>query len=181
MVAYVPEQSFSPNSYKNEQNDAGGVHTLPTSALLVDIIRPIENRLEHRGLLQPPTHFAVNPFWFLAETECDVYLWQHGHSLNERPSFEFWIDCEGLVAKRIGQLRNAASNQCVVNSVWSMPSANSEAIEAEINYLKAFIDLLNQIASHAAALGHVSSIIASELGRSQKDRTIIILPSSTTS
>ncbi|MBX7138717.1 MAG: DUF4071 domain-containing protein [Oligoflexia bacterium] len=133
--------------------------------------------MQRRGLTPPTEGGMVNPIWFLAETERNIFLWRNGRSLIEQDQFEFWIDVEALIERRLGQLTDPDFSNPFINPVWEVSSDSMAFVEAEREYLVAFKEALRLIQTHA----HILSRVASELRvEGSEQRRKIVLPAHTT-
>lgn len=169
-----PQAKRSP-AFNSVHNNYKSAHELPDGLILLDSIKTLENDLQKRSLLKEQPKQQMHPLWFLAETERNIFLWRSGFSLEDVEQFEFWIDVNKLIEKRLNQIENFDPENPFFNSLWGFSSGSSDHISEECEYLKTFRDLLNSIISHASALSAVTSLISREI-HDQTDRKIIILP-----
>ncbi len=161
--------------YNSVQTFYKSAHDIPNGMLLLDSIKTLETDLQKRKLLTDSNLEHIHPLWFLAETERNIFLWRSGFSLDDAGQFEFWVDINSLINKRIKQIENYDPENPFFNSLWGFSSGSSESLQIECEYLKTFKDLLNSIISHASALSAVTSLILNEINN-QEDRKIVTLP-----
>ncbi len=147
---------------------------IPSSALLSSVLKTIEVQFQKKGLLPVSAPHSFNPLWFTAETERNVFLWRQGKSLIDSDNYEFWIDVPKLIAKRIRQLQCSDSDNPFVNPLWGEANHTQALAELERDYLATFLELMDQVGSHAHALSRVGS----ELQREVCGGTLrVVLPS----
>ena len=166
--------------FSSVQNDYKSVHDLPNGVILLDSVKTLEIDLQKRSLLKGQggnniDSAQMHPLWFLAETERNIFLWRSGFSLEDVDQFEFWVDVNLLIEKRLKQIENFNPENPFFNSLWGFSSGSKESVAEESEYLKTFRDLLNSIISHASALSAVTSLISKEI-YSQEEKIMIILP-----
>src|SRR5438128_1283697 len=116
-----------------ERPNAALLAALPKAAVLLEVVKPLEQRLRMRGLLRSNDSATFHPLWFLAETERNVFLWRRGCSLGQQDQFEFWVDLRLLISKRLHQLENVDFENPFLNPGWgsSLPSGGVRASEQE--------------------------------------------------
>jgi hypothetical protein len=157
-----------------------GLHTyeergsIPASAVLLEVLKALEEQLQLRGFIEDPATLGIHPIWFLAETERNVYLWRNGASLAALPSFEFWIDVNGLVAKRLKQLDNYDPENPFINPLWSLSSLDAKSLQHERAYLQNLREVFLSIEGHAHALSQVGSHFRDEI--SKTPRSLVVIP-----
>jgi len=144
------------------------------NAVLADILKTLEQELQSRGLLPTPDLDSFHPLWFLAETERNIFLWRNGFSLIQQDEFEFWVDLEALIQKRLAQLTQPDTANPFINPLWELSSSDADLIEREKEYLAHFIDALRKITAHAEALSKVASLIKEQV--EPRGRRKVILP-----
>jgi hypothetical protein len=171
MINSAKQSAKRSQLFSSVQNDYKSVHDLPDGVILLDSVKTLEKDLQKRSLLKCQEH----PLWFLAETERNIFLWRAGFSLEDVDLFEFWVDVNCLIDKRLKQIDNYDPENPFFNSLWGFSSGSPEKIAEESEYLKTFRDLLNSIISHASALSAVTSLLSKEIFN-QEDRKLIILP-----
>ena len=160
-----------------EQNIAHNVRELPSSAILLDSLKTLEIQLQHRDLLsQRDKAHSNQPIWFLAETERNIFLWRAGLSLADAKHFEFWVDIEELIKKRLNQLEQAGPDNPFLNPLWGSMVFDSQIAQNESEYLECFLNILNSIQNHANALSQVVSELMQEIDGKTNEKRIILLP-----
>ena len=100
----------------------------PKGAILADVLKTLEVQFQRRGMLPSGTEsgpgMAFHPLWFVAETERNVFLWRQGCSLIQQDEFEFWIDIEALISKRLNQLDSADPENPFLNPLLDTTPSN---------------------------------------------------------
>ncbi|NDC39032.1 MAG: hypothetical protein EBZ48_13445, partial [Proteobacteria bacterium] len=142
----MPATVLPRSSHKIEQLPYKSVqlNDLPSSAILIDALKPLENTLIQRGLAGEggaPNH----PLWFLAETERNVFLWRHGLSLADQGRFEFWVDVPGLIERRCRQVSSAIEEPGFGNPFIGEGERTSASMTAEVSYLQEMRSRLERI------------------------------------
>jgi len=132
-------------------------------AVLAEVLKTIEMQFQARGLIDPIEPGTFNPIWFLAETEQNIFLWRHGYSLVEKEDFEFWVNVEALLEKRLNQLSSFQPDNPFVNPLWGLALPDPELIHREVEYLHSFRRAFGKIEAHAHALSQVGNILKKEL------------------
>src|SRR6187431_829960 len=100
MVSEITQSEGRKSEHKIEQPCTN----LNANVVAADIIRTAEIRMQQRGMLPGGQSLSHNPFWFLVETEKNVFLWRSGSSLAEKEQYDFWVDIDSLLNKRLRQL-----------------------------------------------------------------------------
>lgn len=173
MVSKQTRENIDPNLYRVEQLCISSEHLIPKDCLNLDVLKSLEIELQTRGIVLNPLNFSVHPFWFVAETERNVFLWRNGLSLDKKDYFEFWVNVRKLGQKRLDQISRYDLGNPFLNSNWGdQDSAQSK----ESEYLQTFIDVISKIELHAHALSRVGSMLARELSGIKEERRIIVLP-----
>ncbi|NLF25510.1 MAG: hypothetical protein GX589_07620 [Deltaproteobacteria bacterium] len=165
-----------PDLFKNEHLYATVAQDPPHGALLLGVIKTLEVQLQKRGLLQKQKLDRFYPLWFLAETERNVYLWRHGHSLTNQADFEFWIDVDALIAKRLDQLEQTSEEIESMNAGLGYGVLDQDLAIKEREYLLTLSELIRKIQNHASALSHVGLMIEREISSTCRRRTRVVLP-----
>lgn len=145
-------------------------------ALLLSALKTIEEQLQRRGMLPITYLHTFNPLWFQAETERNVYLWRSGYSLADEDDFEFWIDPQALLEKRLSLLQELDPKNPFVNPLWGLAPLDPENVRTEVDYLETLRSHLAQIIGHASALSELGSEMLQELDGIE--RQIVVLPAS---
>lgn len=148
---------------------------LPTGAVHLAMVRVLETELEKRNLLDEKPDL-LNPLWFLAETERNVYLWRNGYSLDQQDEFEFWIDLPALIQKRLKQLESFDSENPFMNPLWGLSIADKDTVTREERYLKSLFELIGQVKAHLEALSVAAAQVSREISPSAAEREIVVLP-----
>lgn len=138
-----------------------------------DIIRTAEIRMQQRGMLPGGQTLCHNPFWFLVETEKNVFLWRSGCSLEDKDNFEFLVDVDSLLDKRLNQLERQYSSDPTA-SILDNFDLSLDPVKAETEYLKALKETILPILNHLSALSEVQLEIISE--HCQQTTTRVVLP-----
>lgn len=154
---------------------ANKTEQLPKSGVLLSCIKTLESEAKRRGLIAKEVGDKFTPLWFLAETERNVFLWRRGCSVIQEDEFEFWVNIEGLIAKRLKQLESTDSENPFLNPLWGYAPMDEETRLREKRYL---LDLKNIVAALENHM-HALSVIGSELCKEAKGkRELVVLPSS---
>ncbi|MBN8549088.1 MAG: hypothetical protein J0M12_07230 [Deltaproteobacteria bacterium] len=153
--------------------------TLPQAAVLADVLKTVETQLASRGFLRDQRHDCFNPIWYLAETERNVFLWKRGCSVLQQDEFEFWIDINALIEKRLRQLDSFDSQNPFLNPLWSVATPDRDSAEYERQYLLSFAEAMRQIETHLHALSRLGSLLINELEGETEQRERVILPTPT--
>ena len=148
--------------FKTVQPSYKSANDLPDGLILLESIKTLETDLQKRNMLNTRLNDVMHPLWFLAETERNIFLWRTGFSLEDSEQFEFWIDINKLIEKRLKQIENLDPENPFFNSLWGLSNNNSSFLNDESEYLKSFKDVINSIISHASALSAVTSILSKE-------------------
>ena len=164
------------HGHVNEESRA-----LPQAAVLADVLKTVETQLASRGFLRDQRHDCFNPIWYLAETERNVFLWKRGCSVLQQDEFEFWVDINALIEKRLRQLDSFDSHNPFLNPLWSVATPDKDSAEYERQYLLSFAQALRQIESHLHALSRLGSALLSELEGESEQRERVVLPTPTIS
>lgn len=168
-------QSHS-KTYKNEQNSTNLVHKLTSVCCLMDLIKPFELELQRKHLLVTTANSSQHPIWFLAETEMNVFLWRSGKSIEIKDEFEFWIDPQRLISKRLSQLELKSENNPFIGEVWSDGPYDRDQLEYEKCYLTNFLKHFEQARKHLHALSQVRQILEKELVDNSPKLKTVVLP-----
>lgn len=149
---------------------------LPKAAVLADVLKTVETELASRGFLREQNNACFNPIWYLAETERNVFLWKRGCSVLQHDEFEFWIDIEALIEKRLRQLDSFDSQNPFTNPLWGVATPDKDSAEYERQYLLSFAQAMRQIESHLHALSRLGSLLLKEHEGDSEARERVILP-----
>jgi hypothetical protein len=160
---------------KNVQDCSEAVQSGPASAVLAEVLRTLELQFQKRGLVSEIEAGTFNPLWFLAETEKNIFLWRHGRSLIEQDDFEFWINVEALVEKRLRQLEKMDYDNPFINPLWEISLPDPEITNREKEYLSSFLDSFRKIYVHANALSRVANLLEQEF-RPKAEKEVVLLP-----
>jgi len=150
--------------------------SLPEGALLLSVLKTLEIQLQKRGLIRKHKQDRFYPLWFLAETERNIYLWRHGLSLTKQNEFEFWVDLEALVAKRLDQLAESVNEIDSMNAGLGYGVLDRDLALREREYLLTLVEVISKIQKHASALSHVGLIVEKEIIPNSTPRTQVVLP-----
>ena len=151
------------------------ISTLPSRAVLADILKTLEEQFQKRGLVCSIEQNTFNPLWFLAETEKNIFLWKHGRSLIEEDDFEFWVNVEALIEKRLKQLETMAPENPFMNPLWDISLPDPDVARKEKDYLSSFLQCFQRIFTHASALSQVASLLEKEYQKASR-RELVVLP-----
>lgn len=157
---------------------------LPSTAIPASSLKTLETEMQKHGWLRPPRTNDYTPIWFLVETERNIFLWRNGRSVIEQDEYEFWIDIEALVLKRIRQLETSDLNNPFTNPFWSEmdpSSPNNEDIQdlaqkassLEAQYLMSFLESLKKLIPHVSAFCQ-AIFLAND--NELSDKEIVLLP-----
>jgi len=175
MTRNVTVQTPADKLSKNVQIRPESIQPAPPTAVLADVLKTLEEQFQQRGLVRRIEQDTFNPLWFLAETEKNVFLWRHGRSLIEQDQFEFWINVEALIEKRLHQLNNLSSDNPFTNPLWEISLPDPDIARREKEYLDSFLESFRRIHTHAAALSQVASLLEKE-SRKEAGREVVVLP-----
>ena len=167
--------SASLTTHKSAHSAYGIVQSVPSGAVLLRVLRTVENELRRRRMIGNGSD-AITPLWFLAETERNIFLWRQGKSLDEVEDFEFWVDIASLIKKRRGQLDSPQGLNPFTNPNWGNAPLDTRAVDGERNYLEDVEDLSDVIVPHAEALSRASVTVQIELSPRNTPRTNVLLP-----
>lgn len=150
---------------------------LPQGAVLADSLKTLETQLARRGFLRQHSADSFNPLWYLAETERNVFLWKRGLSVIQQDEFEFWVDLEALIQKRLEQLSSFDRQNPFLNPLWGVSTLDQESLCREREYLLSFRVALAKIELHLHALSCVGSMLLSRQLNERKERVVLpVLP-----
>lgn len=171
----MPVTVLPRSSDKNEQRTFKSVHLndLPSTAVLIDALRPLELTLIRRGLAGQGAA-PLHPLWFLAETERNVFLWREGLSLGDQGSFEFWVDVPALIERRRKQVHTAIEEPGFGNPFIADGVRTPATLSAEITYLDGMRERLERIYMQAFELSLIARTVQKEL--ISGERPIVLLP-----
>lgn len=161
--------------YSSEHKRYNSARDLPSGTILLESVKTLELDLQKRELIGGSGSPETHPLWFLAETERNVFLWRKGFSLIDVAKFEFWVDVDALISKRLDQIERFDPENPFFNSLWGFAACSAQTLDLEKEYLHDFQKVIASIISHAAALSAVTSIISREL-TSCGTREIVVLP-----
>lgn len=170
MIKLEPHSSpFAGGSFSADQAIELG------TSVRTEVLRKLETEMCERRLLPEAAASLVNPLWFLAETERNTYLWRRGLSIIQEDEFEFWIDVEKLISKRLRQLDSPEQGNPFHNPLWSIWENDSESLRIEREYLQSFSEQWQRISLHAHALSCVAAEIEASLG-AERGRKVVVIP-----
>lgn len=149
---------------------------LPQGAVLADSLKTLETQLSRRGFLRQHSADSFNPLWYLAETERNIFLWKRGLSVVQQDEFEFWVDLDALIQKRLEQLSSFDRQNPFLNPLWGLSTLDQDSLSREREYLLSFQAALAKIELHLHALSCVSAKLLSQQTSERRER--ILLPSS---
>lgn len=168
MIDLPNSRTISHSVHKTAPLDSCYIETVPEDAVLLSALKTLEYQLQDRGYLTTPTH-PISPVWFTAETERNLFLWRIGCSLTQKDEFEFWVDIDRLIEKRLDQLTSPGASH---NKGQSEVPTDKEAA-----YLYGFTKALPKLRTHAHALSHAGLLLELEtLSDEQSDRQTVLLP-----
>lgn len=146
----------------------------PQEAVIADVLKLIEVTLQQKGILRVDPN-SFNPLWFFVETERNIFLWRNRLSLAHKDKFEFWVDIDLLIEKRLRQLGDVdPENPFSPAALGSSPVDTLNLMSKEEEYLLKIQETFARINKHANALSIVGSLIKRDLGDST--RQMIVLP-----
>ncbi len=161
--------------HSSVQNERKKPQPLPSGAVHLAMVRVLETELDKRDLLDEKPD-VLNPLWFLAETERNVYLWRNGYSLDQQDDFEFWIDLPALIQKRLKQLKSFDSENPFMNPLWGLSIADKDTVMREERYLKSLFELIEQVKAHLEALSVAAAQVSREISPSVAYKDVVVLP-----
>ena len=168
MVSEITQSDNRKSEHKIEQPCTN----LNANVVAADIIRTAEIRMQQRGMLPGGQTLSHNPFWFLVETEKNVFLWRSGASLAEKEQFDFWVDIDSLLNKRIRQLDRQSSSDPTATIFEDFELA-IDPVKAEKEYLEALRETIMPILNHLSALSEVQREIINEGTKCQAQRVVL--------
>ena len=148
---------------------------LPRGAVLEEVLRLVETQLQQKGLVANPDPDTFHPLWFLAETERNIFLWRQGLSLDQQSEFEFWVDLDALLQKRLIQLDRDEPDNPFLNPLLDSSAGDPALRRVEREYVSSFRDLLSEIAAHAHGLSLVASLLRAEVAGGRQ-KPLVVLP-----
>ena len=148
---------------------------LPAGAVHIHLVKILETELQKKQLLDAKTD-VLNPLWFLAETERNVFLWRNGFSLEQEDEFDFWIDLPALIQKRLNQLSSFDTENPFMNPLWGLSIADGDTVKREEQYLKSLFRLVTEVQVHLEALSLAAAVVAREISPNEENKEVVILP-----
>ena len=142
------------------------------NVVAADIIRTAEMRMQQKGMLPGGQTLSHNPFWFLVETEKNVFLWRSGCSLVDKDKYDFWVDINSLLDKRIDQLERQNGSD-PISTEFDAFDLNVDPLKAEKEYLEILRETIMPILNHLSALSEVQREIISENTNSRAQRVVL--------
>ena len=176
MVNSQPKNNCPPQVFKTVQPADLFAPEVPQSALPLGVLKTLETQFQRRGFLRRLDRDPFYPLWFQAETERNVYLWRNGHSLTRQTDFEFWVDTDELIAKRLDQLESTADEAQFITAGFGLAVLDRDLAIKEREYLLTLGELLHKIQSHARALSQVGLIVEKEITSELSSRRRVVLP-----
>lgn len=167
---FASDQHTSTGTHEVHTQVRKNDNPLPKDAVLLGVLKAIEQELHRRELLGSATDQAM-PLWFLAETERNVFLWRKGKSIDQRHQFSFWVDVPALIAKRRGHL-----SRCRGFNPFICQSPSDTGVQHELRYLDQVEDLAESVFAKAAIVSRASEALHHELEPSCALRTQVVLP-----
>ena len=147
-------------------------------AVSAEILKTAEIRMQQKGMLPGGKALNHHPLWFFVETEKNVFLWRSGFGLNNKEDFDFWVDLETLVHKRLSQLERSELSDPAEFSFSEFKLDNDPKI-SEKEYLIALKENILPILNHLSALSEVQSEIIAEGTRLKSNRVVLPLSKKT--
>jgi len=144
--------------------------SLPVDSIPLTSLKILEEEFKKRGIVNNTSSY---PLWFHAETERNIYLWRCGYSLMQADDFEFWIDVEKLLNKRLKQLETQTNDNPFSNPLWANDMSDENLKSVEREYLLELKEAFSKISHHAHALGQVITQICEV---NESERETILLP-----
>jgi hypothetical protein len=134
-------------------------------------------QLQTRGMIEAQST-VYNPIWFVAETERNVFLWRRGCSLIQKDDFEFWVDLDKLLEKRLKQLQACQidNDNPFLNPLWGVSVPDKETAAREADYLLCFKEIISKINNHLHALSQVTALLSRQLSPGSDNREVVLLP-----
>jgi hypothetical protein len=176
VMALLPENiSHSPHIIVQRPKKTG--QEISAHSVLLRILKPLETQLRARRLIAPPAGSSVQPLWFHAVTERNLFLWRSGYSLGEQDSFEFWVNPEKLVNKRLLQLDLIQKGEVqLLTLAADMPKIDEVTASEEKKYLEDLLVCLRRIHQHAFGLSQIALMVQRELDPRHSNLPVIALP-----
>lgn len=175
MVNNYARHTPSNDSCKIVHKCLTSIQHVSESAILAGTLQTLEQRLQKRNLLKLKGKCSFYPVWFLAETERNIFLWRHGYSLAQLDLFEFWIETESLILKRLKQLDRFQAENPFLNPLWGSVAIDPDSAQHEKEYLNDFLECLQPLTPHAHGLSVAASTVKRDLsGSSGQD--VVVLP-----
>lgn len=151
---------------------------IPSSAVLLEALKPMELRMLQRGLVSPPRD-GNSALWFLGETERNLFLWRNGLSLDDSPEFDFWIDVPKLITKRCSG-SSTPENLTVAphQSDLALNELLAHTLGGNRDYLRQLHEQFIKIQLHLHALSQATAELKSEALRELGKRSPVpvVLP-----
>ncbi len=165
-----PALGKTKKNYANfAEQEHGTVRKVHKGCVPLSAMKTLETQLQKRGITKTNPVNLASPLWFIAETERNVFLWRNGFSLADADNFEFWVDVEALVNKRLRAQQQADADNPFHNGFWSTESIDGENLREERAYFEQIVDAVVKIEAHLLAL----SLAA--LG-DQNEKPVVVIP-----
>ncbi len=171
MVIPIACEKNRPLAHKNVHLFDQIQATLPSDALLYEMLKPLEQKLQKRPQMLRFATKSVYPLWFLSETERNVFLWRNNHSLREQEAFQFWISIDHLIERRIHQLQRFTEENLFLSP--ELTGHTRDFQRAQIEYLEAFSHEFKKIRPHAHALSVVGATLENEQTGNWKEHVVL--------
>jgi len=149
----------------------GGLEALP-----LDALKALETQYQRRGLLPKPSREPFFPLWFMAETERNVFLWRSGNSLTRKNDFDFWVNVDALIAKRLDQLAEAEDEAQFFSSGFGLAVLDRDSALREREYLLSLAGLIDRVRPHVCAFARAGLIVEKEIVGPVRPRRLVTLP-----
>jgi hypothetical protein len=144
-----------------------------TQAVSAEVLKTAEIRMQQKGMLPGNNSLNHHPLWFFVETEKNVFLWRSGLQLDDKEEFDFWVDLETLIEKRLSQIERSKQSD-PIQFAFSEFEINADPKAAEKDYLLALKENIMPILNHLSALSEVQREIIAEGTKTKA--TQVVLP-----
>ncbi len=167
-------------SHISVQQPHKNVHSKPPPARAVrlEVLKRLETEFQKRRIVPDSNTQLLHPLWFLAETERNVFLWRRKLSISAADNFDFWVDVQALITKRLNQLEQTQSGNPFHQASWLDIPQDDALIGNEREYLLSVRALVSKIDQHIAVLCMLGDYIRSisNTQAPQQEKEVVLLP-----
>ncbi len=144
-------------TFKIERARHFTTHRVPAYPVSLEALKLTEEQLRRRALIAHSSSEDFYPLWFLAETERNVFLWQHHFSLSDMSLFHFSIDIDALIEKRMRHISSGNSFNSLDDGFDQASSTQGWRNNRERDYLRSLQQTLQPLMPHLSALSSTIS------------------------